>query len=628
MTDTKLTLRESLQGFPAWQMIVVCLIRFSEPIAFTSMFPYVYFMVRDFGVVKDESNISAYTGYLSASFAFFQFLLCVQWSRLSDRIGRKPVLLCGLVGTSVLMLIFGFLSNFYVALLARSAMGALNGNIAVLRTMIGEIATERRHQGVAFSTLPLLWNFGSVIGPLVGGSKYLTRPKTSVDIRPPVPVNDFYNRFLDKYPYALSNVVVAAFLIFSMLMGALFLEETHYKLKKRRDLGLEIGDWIRGKLGYDIPIRPWNKVRRSRNKNYLVVDRDEDTIEPSNEEEISPLIKSQQIDYAAVDDAIYVDEDDEEDDVNSSELESPQAIGCETSSTGSVESVGPISRRMSLAITRRYSSAPSLRPTLSRATSGVYSFITDTEAGDDVGVNVSGFNSKTFTKPVIETITANFLLSFQQLVFLEFLPVLLAGEFMRDKLKFPFQITGGFGYESDTIGTLLSTTGFLGVLVVIFIFPLLDRNLKTIVGYRLSTTIFPFVYFILPFLIFTHHGYNPNIPSWVSKLSLYVLSAVATLASATAFPQVVILIHRASLPQHRALINGTTLSLTSLARCIAPLTWGWLISFCDSYSLGEVSWWLLSLMAIAGFIQALNMKEYNEDLKTIEEQEQEEETTV
>ncbi|CAH2352226.1 uncharacterized membrane protein [[Candida] railenensis] len=618
---------ESLQGFPAWQMFVVCLIRFSEPIAFTSMFPYVYFMIRDFGIVKDDANISAFTGYLSASFAFFQFLLCVYWSKLSDKVGRKPILLFGLVGTGSSMLIFGFAKNFYVALGARSLMGALNGNIAVLRTVIGEIATERRHQALAFSTLPLLWNFGSVLGPLVGGSKYLTRPnRDSRDIGHDK--DDFYNRFLNKYPYALSNVVVALFLGFSFIMGVLFLEETHYKFRKRRDIGLELGDWLRSKLGYDIPVRPWqrgrkNKVSKKRST-YLRADQVDSTegstlVPTSIPTENDPLLTTS-ADFD-VDDPLYSDLDDEES--VASRVDDPTQL-LESASIDSAESIGPMTRRMSSAFIRRFSSNLNTRPTLSRSTSNAYSIFTDTTENEgNFKTNTSAFNRETFTPPVVETITGNFLLSFQQLVFSEFLPVLLAGDFMKDKLQFPFTITGGFGYDSNTIGTLLSTTGFLGVLVVLFVFPMMDRHLKTIVGFRVSTSIFPFVYFVLPFLIFTLHDYNPNIPPWVSKVSLYSLSAVATLASATAFPQCVILIHRASLPQHRALINGTTLSLTSLARCIAPLTWGWLISFFDSYSLGGLSWWLLSVMALFGCVQAFKMKEYNEDLKTIEDIEEE-----
>lgn len=135
--------REQMKGFPLWQMTVICIIRFSEPIAFTSLFPYVYFMIRDFHIVDDPAKISKYTGYMGASFAFAQFLCCIHWGRLSDRIGRKPVLLLGLLGTATSLLIFGFSTNFYMAITARTLMGALNGNIAVLQTMVGEVVKER-----------------------------------------------------------------------------------------------------------------------------------------------------------------------------------------------------------------------------------------------------------------------------------------------------------------------------------------------------------------------------------------------------------------------------------------------------------------------------------------------------
>lgn len=63
--------------------------------------------------------------------------------KLLDKIGRKSILLMGLFGTSLSLLLFGFSQNYYWALLARSLAGVLNGNVAVLRTMIGEIATEK-----------------------------------------------------------------------------------------------------------------------------------------------------------------------------------------------------------------------------------------------------------------------------------------------------------------------------------------------------------------------------------------------------------------------------------------------------------------------------------------------------
>lgn len=76
--------------------------------------------------------------------------------------------------------------------------------------------------------------------------------------------------------------------------------------------------------------------------------------------------------------------------------------------------------------------------------------------------------------------TVNFFLSFHTVVYSEFLPVMLAGELKPDKLKLPFKLVGGFGYDSDTIGNLLSFTGLIGTLSVMFVFPFLDRHNRPI----------------------------------------------------------------------------------------------------------------------------------------------------
>jgi MFS family permease len=94
-----------------------------------SIFPYVYFMIQDFGVAKHESEISVYAGMVTSAFAFAEFSSGVAWGRLSDKIGRKPVLLTGLAGTALSMLIFGFAPSLPVALLARALGGLLNGYV-------------------------------------------------------------------------------------------------------------------------------------------------------------------------------------------------------------------------------------------------------------------------------------------------------------------------------------------------------------------------------------------------------------------------------------------------------------------------------------------------------------------
>lgn len=558
------TFREQMKGFPVWQMVVVSLIRFSEPISFTSLFPYVYFMVRDFGVAKDPTDISRYTGYMGGSFAFAQFLCCIHWGRLSDRVGRKRILLCGLLGSATSLLTFGFSKNYYMALFARTLMGVLNGNVAVLQTMVGEIATDRRHQPLAFSVMPLLWNLGCVVGPLIGGSKYLTRPK--VDPASPVLTTaskNAWDRLLDKYPYSGSNIVVASLLCTSCTIGFLFLEETHYKARKKYDVGLATGDWIRRKLGFFVPVRPWETV-------------------VATEDETTPLVNPELI-YEAVDDG------DEE---------------------ASISSHGPISRRTSIALIRRYSSAHSLHTTMSTQT-----------VSEDTKNLFKAFRNRTiFPTQVLATMVSYFSLSFHSLIYSEFLPVLLAGKLQPDQLHFPWRVRGGFSWNSADIGTLLSSTGFVGCFVIIVVYPYLDRHVKTINGFRFACAVFPIAYFALPYVIFTLPEYNAALKPWVSTVALYGCSSLAILGLALGFPLIAILTFRATNPKHRAFVNSATMSATALARCLAPLLWGALISFFDRLGVGQVSWNLLALIALAAFVLALNLGDYDEDLKENEEE--------
>ena len=81
--------------------------RICEPIAFMSIFPYIYFMIENFHITDDPNKISVYAGLVTSAFTLAEFSTGFLWGRLSDKIGRKPVLLTGLAGTALSVLIFG-----------------------------------------------------------------------------------------------------------------------------------------------------------------------------------------------------------------------------------------------------------------------------------------------------------------------------------------------------------------------------------------------------------------------------------------------------------------------------------------------------------------------------------------
>lgn len=205
-----------------------------------SIFPYIYYMIESFDITNDHNRIALYAGLVTSVFAAAECVGAGFWGSLSDRLGRKPILLTGLAGTGISMLMFGFAPNLPVALLARAVGGALNGNIGVLQTTVNEVVKVEAHQARAYAIMPTVWCMGAFVGAGLGGA--LADPVRNYP--------DMFNEgtIFAKFPYLLTNLVCTGVVVFSMVVGILFLEETHEDVKDRRDVGLEIGNWIIAKF--------------------------------------------------------------------------------------------------------------------------------------------------------------------------------------------------------------------------------------------------------------------------------------------------------------------------------------------------------------------------------------------
>ncbi|EME49419.1 hypothetical protein DOTSEDRAFT_68253 [Dothistroma septosporum NZE10] len=233
------------------QLAILTLARLSEPLTQTSLQSYMYYMLKSFthdGTAPSDSTVAKQAGLLAAAFTGAQFLTAIMWGRLADwnGLGRKRVILIGLLGTAIGSLGFGFSGSFTVAMFWRAVGGMLNGNMGVMRTMISEIVKEKRYQSRAFLLLPMTFNIGVIVGPLLGG--LLADPAGSY---PQLfgPGSAFGGedgiRLFMKWPYALPNIVNATFLGLSALGVMLGLEETLEGLRGKPDYGLRLSRWIR-----------------------------------------------------------------------------------------------------------------------------------------------------------------------------------------------------------------------------------------------------------------------------------------------------------------------------------------------------------------------------------------------
>ncbi|KAI0402263.1 major facilitator superfamily domain-containing protein [Xylaria palmicola] len=222
------------------QLIVITLARLSEPLTQTSLQAYMFYQLQWFDPSLPDAVISSQAGILHASFTAAQFFTAMLWGRIADSrlAGRKTVILIGLLGTLISCLGFGFSTSFYQALLFRSLGGITNGNIGVLRTMISETIREKKYQSRAFLILPMTFNIGVIMGPILGG--LLSDPAGSY----PGVFGDI--EFFKRFPYATPNIVSAVFLGTALLLCWLMLEETHDSLRGDRDVGIMLGRKLKG----------------------------------------------------------------------------------------------------------------------------------------------------------------------------------------------------------------------------------------------------------------------------------------------------------------------------------------------------------------------------------------------
>lgn len=160
-------------------------------------------------------------------------LKAIFWGSFSDKYGRRPIILMGLFGTALTNTLFGFSTTYRWALITRTLCGAVNANIGIIRSMVGEM-TDHTNHARAFSMLPLTMGVGSVLGPMLG----------ALLVKPVEHFPGFFawlnspaiTSFFTQHPYSLPCIVGSGFCFAGAVFGYFFLEET---LPSKRAPGFE-----------------------------------------------------------------------------------------------------------------------------------------------------------------------------------------------------------------------------------------------------------------------------------------------------------------------------------------------------------------------------------------------------
>ncbi|MCF8241220.1 MAG: MFS transporter [Melioribacteraceae bacterium] len=161
--------------------------------------------ISDFGI-----------GAVVAIYSLMQFLFNPVLGKISDRIGRRPIILISLLTTAVSYLIFSISSSFLILFLSRLLAGLGGSNIGVAQAYIADITPkEQRSKGMGL--IGAAFGLGFVFGPMIGG-------------------------FLSKFSYAYAGYGAAAFSFMAFLFTVFFLPESLKEKKTDTKISIKLFD--------------------------------------------------------------------------------------------------------------------------------------------------------------------------------------------------------------------------------------------------------------------------------------------------------------------------------------------------------------------------------------------------
>ena len=213
-------------------LLALFLVTMIDMIGFGIIIPFLTYLVQDLAETEGVVRIGLWVGLLMTSYSAAQFLFSPFWGSLSDRIGRRPVLMIGLVGNTIFFTAFGFSTTLLFALSMRFLAGVFNGNIAVARAYIGDVSSPKQ-LATRMGLIGAAFGLGFTIGPFIGGE--FSNPAERWGL--------FVGTVFDTYPYLLPCAIASALSAGSLVLA-------YYKLPESIDVK---------SLKKDDDQRPWGK---------------------------------------------------------------------------------------------------------------------------------------------------------------------------------------------------------------------------------------------------------------------------------------------------------------------------------------------------------------------------------
>jgi DHA1 family tetracycline resistance protein-like MFS transporter len=147
-------------------LLLIFVITFLNTLGMTIIMPVAPFLTQRY--VSSPAAVAVWVGVLTSSYALCAFLASPALGALSDRVGRKPVLIVSVLGSAVGFVVFGIGGAIWVLLLGRIIDGLTGGNISTIYAYLADI-TPPQDRASRFGLAGAIGGAGFMIGPAIGG---------------------------------------------------------------------------------------------------------------------------------------------------------------------------------------------------------------------------------------------------------------------------------------------------------------------------------------------------------------------------------------------------------------------------------------------------------------------------
>lgn len=121
------------------------------------------------------STVVLFGGLLGALYSLLQFVAAPLWGGISDRIGRRPVLLISVFGLFFSYVLWFFSGSFTLLIIARALGGLMSGNLSIASAIVSDV-TDDKNRSKGMAAIGIAFALGFVFGPALGGILSLYNP--------------------------------------------------------------------------------------------------------------------------------------------------------------------------------------------------------------------------------------------------------------------------------------------------------------------------------------------------------------------------------------------------------------------------------------------------------------------